>query len=108
MLLPGQTVGASGTRDNVNKSGTVPDIPGQLEPTAPRSPASRQEKVARVGIWNLVVGALSSLRLLLCLKVLRGNCLCTYLSSPGKGSSSSQVSVTSFFIIERAKGRQNG
>ena len=30
--LPGQTIELSGTRDKVNKSGTVPEIPGQLEP----------------------------------------------------------------------------
>jgi len=31
-LLPGQTIGPSGTRDKGKKSGTVPEIPGQLEP----------------------------------------------------------------------------
>ena len=30
--LPGQTIDPSGTRDKVNKSGTVPEIAGQLEP----------------------------------------------------------------------------
>ena len=30
--LPGQIGRSSGTRDKVNKSGTVPEIPGQLEP----------------------------------------------------------------------------
>ena len=32
--LPGQIGRPSGTRDKVNKSGTVPEIPGQLEPMA--------------------------------------------------------------------------
>ena len=31
-LLPGPVVTPSGTRDNFAKSGTVPEIPGQLEP----------------------------------------------------------------------------
>ena len=30
--FPGQIGRSSGTRDKVNKSGTVPEIPGQLEP----------------------------------------------------------------------------
>jgi len=31
-LLPGQTIRPSGTWDKGKKSGTVPEIPGQLEP----------------------------------------------------------------------------
>ena len=34
-LLPGPVVTPSGTKDNSDKSGTVPEIPGQLEPMVP-------------------------------------------------------------------------
>ena len=43
-LLPGPVVTPSGTRDNFKKSGTVPEIPGQLEPMTLKQPTTVKTK----------------------------------------------------------------